>query len=68
MDYGGVLMFGTKELYRDAKGEWRWRAVAKNHKTTGDSGEGYANLVDMLNGALLTGLILLFGKKRMVER
>lgn len=28
-------------IYKDAAGEWRWRFVAKNHKTTADSGEGY---------------------------
>ena len=32
------------ELYVDKKGEWRWRLVALNGKTTADSGEGYSNL------------------------
>lgn len=29
------------ELYKDAKGEWRWRLVANNRKLIADSGEGY---------------------------
>lgn len=29
------------EVYKDQKGEWRWRAVRKNGRTMADSGEGY---------------------------
>jgi len=29
------------EFYKDKKGEWRWRVVAKNGKIVADSGEGY---------------------------
>lgn len=28
-------------VYRDAKGEWRWRVIAGNNRKVGDSGEGY---------------------------
>ena len=32
----------TCEVYKDAKGEWRWRVVnIRNGKTLADSGEGY---------------------------
>jgi len=29
------------ELYKDAKGEFRWRLVASNGQTIATSGEGY---------------------------
>jgi len=29
------------ELYKDAKGEFRWRLVASNGQTIASSGEGY---------------------------
>ena len=29
------------EIYRDASGEWRWRAVAGNGQIVADSSEGY---------------------------
>jgi uncharacterized protein len=29
------------ELYKDAKGEFRWRLVASNGQTIANSGEGY---------------------------
>ena len=29
------------ELYRDAKGEFRWRLVASNGQTIATAGEGY---------------------------
>lgn len=28
-------------VYKDAAGEWRWRAMANNHKEVAASGEGY---------------------------
>lgn len=31
------------EIYRDARGEWRWRAVARNGRIIADGGEGYAS-------------------------
>ena len=68
MDYRGVLMFGAKVFYKDRGGEWRWKAVAKNHWITGGSGEGYKNFLDMKRGAFLTAMILLFGKTRVVRR
>lgn len=32
-------------LYRDRKGEWRWRFVRSNGRTMADSGESYKRLV-----------------------
>ena len=29
------------ELYKDAKGEWRWRLIATNGQTIATGGEGY---------------------------
>jgi uncharacterized protein YegP (UPF0339 family) len=34
------------ELYKDAKGEWRWRLFAANGKQIANSGEGYKNKTD----------------------
>ena len=31
----------TFEVYKDQRGEWRWRLRAKNGKKIADSGEGY---------------------------
>lgn len=31
------------EIYKDVRGEWRWRIKARNHKTMADSGEGYSS-------------------------
>lgn len=28
-------------IYKDKRGEWRWRMVARNGRTVADSGEGY---------------------------
>jgi uncharacterized protein YegP (UPF0339 family) len=33
---------GTFQLYRDKKGEYRWRLRSRNSKIIADSGEGYA--------------------------
>jgi uncharacterized protein YegP (UPF0339 family) len=30
-------------IYKDHKGEWRWRLVAANGKIIADSGESYTN-------------------------
>ena len=29
------------DVYKDEKGEWRWRLKSKNGRTIADSGEGY---------------------------
>ncbi|TDQ59883.1 hypothetical protein EDC45_0550 [Mesocricetibacter intestinalis] len=31
------------EIYKDAKGEFRWRLKAGNHESIATSGEGYAS-------------------------
>ena len=41
------------ELYRDAKGEWRWRLRARNGEVIAESGEGYARREDCENGIAL---------------
>lgn len=40
-------------LYRDAKGEYRWRAQAWNWRIVADSGEGYKQREKAVNAALL---------------
>lgn len=38
------------KVYRDVKGEYRWNLEADNGKKIADSGEGYINKSDCLNG------------------
>ena len=37
-------------MYKDARGEWRWRLRANNNRTIADGSEGYKNKVDCLHG------------------
>jgi uncharacterized protein YegP (UPF0339 family) len=41
------------ELYRDSRGEWRWRLLAKNGRVIADSGEGYVDKADARRGLRL---------------
>lgn len=36
----------TSEVYKDKRGEWRWRIVASNKRIVADSGEGYKRKYD----------------------
>jgi uncharacterized protein YegP (UPF0339 family) len=38
------------ELYKDAKGEFRWRLVASNGQAIANSGEGYKTKESARNG------------------
>jgi uncharacterized protein YegP (UPF0339 family) len=38
------------ELYKDRKGEWRWRARHTNGRILADSGEGYKRKRDAVKG------------------
>lgn len=42
-----------QRIYKDKKGMWRWRVVGKNNRILGDSGQGYHNRKDAVNGLLL---------------
>lgn len=45
-------------IYKDAAGEWRWALhAAGNHRQIADSGEGYKNRVDCINGARLVAAL-----------
>jgi uncharacterized protein YegP (UPF0339 family) len=46
-DSTAVLTF---EVFKDAKGEYRWRLKASNSKIIADSGEGYKAKADCLHG------------------
>ena len=37
-------------IYKDDRGEYRWRYQASNAKTIADSGEGYKNKADCEHG------------------
>ena len=39
----------TFYIYKDARGEWRWRLEATNNKIIANSGEGYENKADCLH-------------------
>jgi uncharacterized protein len=43
-------MAANFELYKDAKGEYRWRLVASNGQIIANSGEGYKAKDSALNG------------------
>jgi len=43
-------MAATFELYRDKAGEYRWRLVHENGNIIADSGQGYTNKADAING------------------
>ena len=38
------------KLYKDTAGYWRWRYTSSNGRTIADSGEGYYNKADAING------------------
>jgi len=38
------------ELYKDAKGEFRWRLVASNGQAIASGGEGYKTKASAVNG------------------
>ncbi|GGG04177.1 hypothetical protein GCM10007304_17890 [Rhodococcoides trifolii] len=40
----------TVRVYRDSIGEWRWQRRATNGRILSDSGEGYKNRADCING------------------
>lgn len=37
------------QIYKDSRGEWRWRIRAANGKIVADSGEGYKNQQDCID-------------------
>lgn len=37
------------ELYKDKRGEWRWRLKARNGEQIACSGEGYKNKTDCIH-------------------
>ena len=41
------------EIYKDARGEYRWRFKASNGRIIADSGEGYQNKSDCAGGIQL---------------
>ena len=49
---------GKVEVYKDRKGEWRWRIKASNGRIMGDSGEGYASRKRAVNAFLRAMSIL----------
>ncbi len=50
------------QLYKDSKGEFRWKRLAANNRTVGASTEGYNNKADCIDNALLMGV-----KKREIQ-
>jgi len=41
---GQTMRRAKLEIYRDGRGEWRWRLKASNGRIIADSGEGYRRL------------------------
>lgn len=40
-------------VYPDPQGFWRWNLKAANNRIIADSGEGYVNRADCINGVAL---------------
>jgi uncharacterized protein YegP (UPF0339 family) len=47
---GGATMAGQFEVYKDARGEFRWRLKASNGQIIATSGEGYTTKANCLGG------------------
>ncbi|WP_396615484.1 YegP family protein [Lysobacter soli] len=46
------------QLYKDARGDWRWRLrAANNGKIIADSAEGYGNRADCIHGIRLVAQV-----------
>ncbi len=43
------------EIYKDDRGDWRWRRVASNGRIVGASSEGYNNRADCVANARRNG-------------
>ncbi len=43
-------MVGRFEVFRDKRGDWRWRFRITHGSIIADSGEGYHNKSDVING------------------
>lgn len=43
------------EVYKDAKGEWRWRRTASNGREVGASTEGYKSREHCVENAIRNG-------------
>lgn len=44
-------------LYKDNRGEWRWKLYAPNSRIIADSAEGYTSKADAIHGARLVASI-----------
>lgn len=47
---GPLAAPGHYRLYKDARGHWRWRLRAANGRIIAESGEGYHNKQDCIDG------------------
>lgn len=45
-------------LYKDTSGEWRWNVKAANGRIVANSGEGYHNRQDAIEGARAAAKLL----------
>jgi len=55
------------EIYRDNRGEWRWRLRAGNGRIIADGGEGYTRKAAALNGMMRVGAVFAHGPVRIEE-
>ena len=44
------------DIYKDTKGDWRWRQTAANGKIVGGSTQGYTNKQDCIDNANRNGV------------
>jgi uncharacterized protein YegP (UPF0339 family) len=59
-------------FYKDKKGEYRWRMVAKNGRIIADSGEGYKTRLGVIKGWGIVYCVTFFNmnelKKEMIRQ
>lgn len=46
----------TWEIYKDTRGEWRWRRTASNGRIVGSSSEGYSSRANCIANAERNGM------------
>ena len=55
------------EIYKDKRGEWRWRLRADNHEILATGGEGYVKRASCLRGIELVKTLSMEADEKEVD-
>jgi uncharacterized protein YegP (UPF0339 family) len=55
---GTFAVYASRRRKKGDRQKWRWRAVARNGKTVGTSGEAFVNDADAFTGALTAAHVI----------